>query len=426
MNFWISEVEFARDVARQRVQSRSFSRASLDTKSRSENACYTKRMTLLRKLSNNALRSHLRRQLADGWKSTAELIETLMEVDRRKLWAEDGYSSLYRYCVDLHRMSEGQAYRRIAAARVAHDFPKVLDMIARGDLHLAGIAVLRKHLTKENGPEVLRRATGKTCAELRILVAELAPKPDVSSSLTRVPEPKPAEGPGLFDASPTKNAPEAPTVSRPAARRVPTTKVAPRSVGANSEVRYKLETMISESTRAKLAKAQALCAHAIPSGDTDALLDRALDALIEQETKRKHAKVDKPRRPSARRKHEKTIPANVKRAVHERDEGRCSYHSPTGKRCDETSALEYDHVKPLAHGGKSTVDNVRLLCRAHNQLEADRKLGRTYMDAKRHRISKVSEFITRYERTQPPRSDRATVLENTASLIHPPPEADAA
>jgi hypothetical protein len=45
-------------------------------------------------------------------------------------------------------------------------------------------------------------------------------------------------------------------------------------------------------------------------------------------------------------------------------------------RCDARAFLEFDHVTPVALGGGSTEGEVRLLCRAHNQFEADRVLGR--------------------------------------------------
>jgi len=44
--------------------------------------------------------------------------------------------------------------------------------------------------------------------------------------------------------------------------------------------------------------------------------------------------------------------------------------------------LEYDHIRPLSLGGRSDDPaNVRLLCRAHNALEARRILGDDVIDA---------------------------------------------
>jgi hypothetical protein len=60
-------------------------------------------------------------------------------------------------------------------------------------------------------------------------------------------------------------------------------------------------------------------------------------------------------------------PAAVARAVFVRDGRRCTYVSPDGRRCSERRCLELDHVEPWAVGGESTIENLRLRCRAHNQ-----------------------------------------------------------
>jgi len=62
------------------------------------------------------------------------------------------------------------------------------------------------------------------------------------------------------------------------------------------------------------------------------------------------------------------IPAAIKRAVWERDQGRCSYVDPTtGRRCSSRHLLQIDHIRPWARGGEARLDNVRLLCHAHHR-----------------------------------------------------------
>jgi len=69
--------------------------------------------------------------------------------------------------------------------------------------------------------------------------------------------------------------------------------------------------------------------------------------------------------------------------VHERDGGRCTFVGIGGHRCDETLLLEFDHIVPVAKGGKATVENLRLRCRTHNQYEADQVYGAGFMERKR-------------------------------------------
>jgi 5-methylcytosine-specific restriction endonuclease McrA len=61
--------------------------------------------------------------------------------------------------------------------------------------------------------------------------------------------------------------------------------------------------------------------------------------------------------------------------VFARDGFRCTYVAADGRRCSATVALQVDHIRPIARGGASTVDNLRILCAQHNRLEGERLMG---------------------------------------------------
>jgi 5-methylcytosine-specific restriction endonuclease McrA len=73
----------------------------------------------------------------------------------------------------------------------------------------------------------------------------------------------------------------------------------------------------------------------------------------------------------------------VKRAVVKRDGGRCTFVGEDRRRCGRCKLLQFDHVIPVAKGGKTTEENLRLRCRRHNQLEAERVFGEGFMERKR-------------------------------------------
>lgn len=73
------------------------------------------------------------------------------------------------------------------------------------------------------------------------------------------------------------------------------------------------------------------------------------------------------------------IPSVVKRGVLARDGECCSFVAPDGRRCQERGWLEFHHVVPFALGGPATTENIRLLCRAHNALLAERAFGKAFM-----------------------------------------------
>lgn len=67
--------------------------------------------------------------------------------------------------------------------------------------------------------------------------------------------------------------------------------------------------------------------------------------------------------------------ANAHRSE-ERQSRVCEYQDDlTGKHCTAGNWLEEDHILPVALGGSDKPENKRWLCRAHNQFEAERKLG---------------------------------------------------
>jgi hypothetical protein len=51
-----------------------------------------------------------------------------------------------------------------------------------------------------------------------------------------------------------------------------------------------------------------------------------------------------------------------------------------GRICGSTYQVELDHVQAWALGGPTTVEGMRLACRAHNQLAARRVFGNAWMD----------------------------------------------
>jgi hypothetical protein len=61
--------------------------------------------------------------------------------------------------------------------------------------------------------------------------------------------------------------------------------------------------------------------------------------------------------------------------VWQRDGQRCTYVDSFGTRCRETGGLEFDHIQPHARGGPSSLENLRLRCRAHNALTAENDFG---------------------------------------------------
>jgi hypothetical protein len=75
-------------------------------------------------------------------------------------------------------------------------------------------------------------------------------------------------------------------------------------------------------------------------------------------------------------------PERTRRVVWMRDHGKCSYQdSLTSQRCESRHLLEIDHVMPVACGGSNDIENLRLVCRAHNTMFATQVFGKKKMAA---------------------------------------------
>jgi hypothetical protein len=155
-----------------------------------------------------------------------------------------------------------------------------------------------------------------------------------------------------------------------------------------SPKRYAIQFTMDEATHELLQKAQDLLGHQVATGDIGDVFGRALKAYVAQLERAKFGATDRPRkrcRPTA--SGSRHIPANVKRAVYERDGGQCTFVSESGHRCESRSDLEFDHVREFARGGKATVDDIQLRCRSHNQYTAEQTFGAGFMQAKRDEAS---------------------------------------
>ncbi len=338
-------------------------------------------------LADGTLLGALTAVVAHDRATTASLLAHLAEFDARKLYLPAGHPSMFAYCVEALHFAEGSAYKRIRAARAARQFPALFAAVEEGRLHLSAVSLLAAHLTEENVNELIAAATHRGKAELERWLGEtFAPPLLVAAGLP--------EGSGSADAPASRLSPgtvgrvEVADFTGPASDDTPGTcvELSPGTVALSSAMatHVVVRLALSPATHAKLRHAQALLSHAEPSGELAQVVDRALDVLIAQLERRKAALTDRPRKtPGQRPAAKRTIPAHVRRAVWRRDEGRCAFVSSTGRRCSARAWLEFDHRDPVARGGKASPDRVRLLCRAHNQFEAERAFGTGFMRVKR-------------------------------------------
>ncbi len=67
-------------------------------------------------------------------------------------------------------------------------------------------------------------------------------------------------------------------------------------------------------------------------------------------------------------KNPRYISAQLKQRIFKRDNYQCTYtHLQTKHRCESKHLLQIDHRVPISKGGKTTEENLRLLCQQHHR-----------------------------------------------------------
>lgn len=282
--------------------------------------------------------------------TTALLVARIAEIDSRRLAERLGFASTMAWCITELRLSEDEAGRRIRAARFSRNFPELFAALADGRLHLTAVNLIGPHLSKATVEDWIAAATHKTRAEMQALIAIRRPRPDGPDGMVELAD-------YVLEQVHDRMLPTAPQ-------------------------RHLFQCAIGDTLRALLEEARDLMSHQNPGGKYEAILIEALELLLPVLKKQKFATSGVG---------ERRISAEVKERVWERDHGRCTFVGEDGRVCGSTWKVEFDHVEPVACGGEATIDNVRCLCRAHNQLEAERRFGAGFMEEKRRQAAEIRQ-----------------------------------
>ena len=322
-----------------------------------KSVCYAIQMNLGGH-TDGALLSDVRGLIGSQRELTARLIIYLAEIEHRRLHLLAGFSSMFEFCVRELHLSEGEAFRRLAAARLGRRFSVIHSLIASGEVHLSALTLLRRHLTEANHVELLQAVCGKSKREVEMLLAARFPRQDE-----------------------------------------------PTRVRAISPECFRIEFTASAELREKLERCLDLSSHANPRRELGFVIERAVDLLLTKLERERLGKAERPRlrttthrkpnaspsaespsaeSPGAETPASRHVSNADRRSVFQRDGSRCTYVSPDGHPCDATAFLELDHVIARALGGGAEAENLRVRCRAHNRLWAEQTFGRAHVERAVH------------------------------------------
>ncbi|HXH29784.1 MAG TPA: HNH endonuclease signature motif containing protein [Bacteriovoracaceae bacterium] len=247
--------------------------------------------------------------------ATVNLLKHLQEVSRRKLYVDYGHSTLPKYIVSELGYSENEAWTRIQAMRLLGTVPEIEDKIESGQISLSNASALQGFIRDtgiQNEPEKIAEAV-KKAEDLtnRKLKDEFKPQAPKEKKIT-----------------------------------------------LNLKLQEKIKKL--QQSWGEMSEAE------------------ILEALIDEKLKALELKIDdykqRPTRPVSSIC-TRYLPVSVKREIFERSKNQCEFKSKDGTRCLERRNLQYDHVRPFALNGGRTVDNIRMLCFAHNQRRSIQTFG---------------------------------------------------
>lgn len=274
------------------------------------------------KLSNEKLITGVLKLVQNERLNLLQVLDYLVEIERRLLYVESGHTSMFNFCTQELKFSSRQASSRNNASRLVNEFKFLRAFIQAGEIHLDTLdfvaRVFKKHkVHKEVKIKVLKEIKGISKKKAEVIVYDM-----LNLDYSRMDRVK----------------------------RV-------------SKDKLEFTITISNQTLEKFRKVQKIRSHKMMT--VGELFDYALETTLES--------IDPERKKIVRVKtksNSRTPSANLKALVWKNASSTCQYPG-----CNEEHFLEVDHIRPIYRGGKTELSNLRLLCRLHNRIEAEKKVG---------------------------------------------------
>ena len=328
----------------------------------------------LKSLADQTLVQNAKTIAREEREKMTQFLHHLKEIERRRLFSDYGYKSLFEMTVKYFSYSESEAYDRISAMRLLKELPEIVEQkINQGELTLTHLKIAQKHFRREKVEQAKTiLAEHKISLLNQISNTSIREAQRITMSLSSNPE-----------------------------------TVKPDQVRVVGVDQVELKFTVNMKTEEKMKSLKGLLAHKYPNMTMaellDLLCDLGLKALDPAKTvaQRKSCVTNSVMQVDMKLKDQGHAPpiaqadkanaqahvrskvladvkskaqvftkskAQIRREVYLRAQGKC-------EKCGSTHALEIDHIYPKALGGSDSAENLRLLCRHCNQRAAIQVMG---------------------------------------------------
>jgi hypothetical protein len=311
-------------------------------------------------------------------RNVALMIAHIAEMSRRRGHVERGYKSLFEYCTRRLNLSEGSVWLRIQVANVCQRFPQILVALADNRFSLTVAGLLAPALTEDNVEKLLSDCAGMTKRQAEEYLVALRPKPVYTPSIRKTAS---APVPRLMMTSSAA----APSTPRPLPR------VSPSILEPARPETFNFRFAADRKFKEKFERLAEVLGVENPLLHMAEIMEKAMDiALDKKDVKRKLARrrERKPRKADNSRQRPRPdevsryVPSHVRERVHERAGYQCEYRSEDGTRCRSRTGLEIEHLRPFAIHRSHDERFLRVFCRSHNRLAAEKVYGAAFIQEK--------------------------------------------
>ena len=351
-------------------------------------------------LPNQKILSRIRQAASDERKLTTQVLELLFEVERRLLFAELGYSSLYDFCRKDLGYCDGSAYLRISSMHLLKMLPVeqktgVEQKIESGELTLRNLTLVKQFIGRNDELTHHKDSNSRPSSIVSDLIQEVSSKSKREAEKILLAKNPDAVLPSLERVRPVSATQTQITftVKEEFIEKMARVREVRAHVDAQESHAQLFESLMEFYLKHKdpVLKAERSGIRAEKEDlkqKPSKIMQNASDLKQEGfENKKTASPIKTPTFPEKsvtvaaeiKKPQPRFIEAKTKHEVWLRDSGCCAYVSDeTGQACHSRFGLELDHVVAFAKGGENTHSNLRLRCRTHNSLYALKTYGKFF------------------------------------------------